>query len=87
MMSPANARFPKFVLDRSTHLHELRKAMGTSKLIDSSTAYRSEVPGKTSPPGVQRLQIDGTGSVQWSTWFPLTRAVAKLSEENSNGYQ
>src|SRR5579872_1020174 len=33
-----SAHFPKFVLHRSTHLHELRKVMGTSKLFDSSTA-------------------------------------------------
>src|SRR5579872_6640870 len=33
-----SAHFPKFVLHRSTHLHELRKVMGTSKLIESSTA-------------------------------------------------
>jgi hypothetical protein len=33
------AHFPKFVRHRSAHLHELRKAMGTSKFIDSSTAF------------------------------------------------
>src|ERR1700733_7701251 len=40
------AHFPKFVRHRSAHLHELRKVMGTNKLIDSSTAYRFEVPGR-----------------------------------------
>ena len=44
----ASAYFPKFVLPRSTHRHELRKVMlrkvmlrkvmGTSKLIESSAA-------------------------------------------------
>ena len=38
VISEASAHFPKFVLHRSTHLHELRKVMGTSKHIDSSTA-------------------------------------------------
>jgi len=33
----AGAHFPKFVLYRGTHLHELRKAMG--KAIDSSAAF------------------------------------------------
>ena len=33
-----SAHFPKFVLHRSTHLHELRKVMGTSKVIETSTA-------------------------------------------------
>jgi len=60
MIQPSSAHFPKFVLHRSTHLHELRKVTGTSKLIDSGTAYRSEVSGKTSPLAVQGLQIGGT---------------------------
>jgi hypothetical protein len=39
----ASVHFPKFVLHRSTHRHELRKVMlrkvmGTSKLIESSAA-------------------------------------------------
>jgi hypothetical protein len=34
----SSAHFPKFVLYRSTHLHELRKVRGTSKLIDSRAA-------------------------------------------------
>src|SRR6516165_12699991 len=55
-----SAHFPKFVLHRSTRLHELRKVMGTSKLIDSSTAYRSEVPERNSPLVMQGLQIGGT---------------------------
>src|SRR5262249_24162461 len=32
-------------LTRGTHLHELRKAMGTRKHIDSSAAFLFEVPG------------------------------------------
>jgi hypothetical protein len=57
-----SAHFPKFVLYRSTHLHELRKAMGTSKLTNSSTAFLFEVPGSNSPLVVQELQIGGTSS-------------------------
>ena len=34
--------------------------MGTSKLIDSSTAYRSEVPERDLPLVMQGLQIGGT---------------------------
>src|SRR6516164_10826775 len=45
---------------RSIHLHELRKAMGTSKLIDSIAAFLFEVPGSNSPLVVQELQIGGT---------------------------
>jgi hypothetical protein len=36
--------------------------MGTSKLNDSSAAFRSEVPGKSLPLAVQGLQIGGTGT-------------------------
>jgi hypothetical protein len=57
-----SAHFPKFVLHRSAHLHELRKAMGTGKLINSSTAFLFEAPGLNSPLVVQELQIGGTGS-------------------------
>src|SRR5215471_1626213 len=56
----ASAHFPKFVIHRSTHFHELRKAMGTSKLIDSSAAFLFEVLGSNSPLAVQELQIGGT---------------------------
>src|SRR5579864_2311726 len=35
--------FPKFVLRLSTAFHELRKGMGTTKLIDSSAAFLFEV--------------------------------------------
>ena len=34
----SSAHFPKFVLHCSAHRHELRKVMGTSKLVESSTA-------------------------------------------------
>ena len=34
-----SAHFPKFVLYRGTHFHELRKIMGTGKPIDSSAAF------------------------------------------------
>ena len=57
-----SAHFPKFVLHPSAHLHELRKAMGTSKLINSGTAFLFEVPGSNSPLVVQELQIGGTSS-------------------------
>ena len=56
----SSAHFPKFVIHRSTHFHELRKAMGTSKLIDSNAAFLFEVPGLNSPLVVQELQIGGT---------------------------
>src|SRR5215472_5596741 len=55
--SPASAHFPKFVIHRITHFHELRKVMGTSKHIDSSAAFLFEVPGSNSPLVVQELQI------------------------------
>jgi hypothetical protein len=57
-----STHFPKFVLHRSTHFHELRKVMGTSKLIDSSAAFLFEVPGSNSPLVVQELQIGGTSA-------------------------
>jgi hypothetical protein len=56
----AGAHFPKFVLDRGNHFHELRKVLGTSKLVDSSAAFLFEVPGLNSPRVVQELQIGGT---------------------------
>jgi hypothetical protein len=56
----ASAHFPKFVLHRCTHFHELRKVMGTRKLADSSAAFLFEVPGSNSPLVVQELQIGGT---------------------------
>ena len=62
--SAPSTHFPKFVFHRSTHLHELRKVMGTSKPIDSSAAFLFEVPGSNSPLVVQELQIGGTSS----TW-------------------
>jgi hypothetical protein len=48
------------VLYRSAHLHELRKAKGTSKIIGSSAAFLFEVPGRNLPLVVQELQIGGT---------------------------
>ena len=59
----ASAHFPKFVLYRSTHFHELRKVMGTSKYIDTSAAFLFEVPGSNSLLVVQELQIGGTSPV------------------------
>jgi hypothetical protein len=47
------------VLHRSGH-HELRKVMGTSKLIDSSTAFLFEGPKRDSPLVMQELQKGGT---------------------------
>src|SRR3974390_2553483 len=60
-----NAHFPKFVLHRCTHSHELRKVVGTRKHIDSSAAFLSEVPGSNSPPVVQELQIGGISLAAW----------------------
>src|SRR6516162_4859743 len=59
-LNMASAHFPKFVIHRSTHLHELRKAKGTSKLTDASAAFLFEVPGSNSPLVMQELQIGGT---------------------------
>src|SRR5579871_66263 len=39
-----SAHFPKFVIHLGNAFYELRKAMGTSSVNDSSTAFRSEVP-------------------------------------------
>jgi hypothetical protein len=50
------------VLHRGAHLHELRKAKGTSKLTGSSAAFLFEVPGSNSPLVVQELQIGGTSA-------------------------
>src|SRR3974390_1050405 len=71
----SSAHFPKFVIHRSIHLHELRKAMGTSKLIDSSAAFLFEVPGLNSPLVVQELQIGGTSVVvrKFSSFPPRVR--------------
>src|SRR3974390_688247 len=55
-----SAHFPKLVLHRRTHSHELRKVMGTSKHIDPSAAFLFEVRGSTSLLVVQEFQIGGT---------------------------
>ena len=68
-LNMASAHFPKFVIHRSTHFHELRKAMGTSKLIDSSAAFLFGVPGSNSPLVVQELQIGGTRGQLWITFW------------------
>src|SRR6516162_5146828 len=67
-----SAHFPKFVLHRGTHSHELRKVVGTSKHNDSSAAFLFEVPGSNSPLVVQELQIGGTRS-------PLYRGFVERS--------
>jgi hypothetical protein len=59
-ISPS-AHYPKFVLCRGAGFHELRKVMGTGKLVDSSAAFLFEVPGSNSPLVVQELQIGGAG--------------------------
>jgi hypothetical protein len=41
--------------------HKLWKVMGTSNLIDPSTAFLFEVPERNSPLVVQELQIGRTG--------------------------
>ena len=56
----SSAHFPTFVIHRSVRFHELLKAMGTSKPIDSNAAFLFEVPGLNSPLVVQELQIGGT---------------------------
>jgi hypothetical protein len=58
----AGALFPKFVIRRSTLSHELRKAKGTSKPINSSAASLFEVPVSNSPLVVQELQMGGTSA-------------------------
>jgi hypothetical protein len=57
-----SAHFPKFVLRLGKHFHELRKAMSTSKLINSSAAFLFEVPERNVPLVVQELQIGGTSA-------------------------
>jgi hypothetical protein len=67
----SSAHFPKFVLHRCTHFHELRKVMGTRKLVDSSAAFLFEVPGSHSPLVVQELQIGGTDrNGLWASCLP-----------------
>jgi hypothetical protein len=51
------------MLHLSTHIHELRKVMGTNKPIGSSAAFLFDVPGSNSPHVVQERQIGGTGVV------------------------
>jgi uncharacterized protein len=60
MLFKPGAHFPKFASHLSAGFRELRKAMGTSKHIDSSAASLFEVPESNSPLGVQELQIGGT---------------------------
>ena len=62
----ASALFPKFVTPRSTLSNELRKAKGTSKLINSSAAFLFEVPVSNLPLVVQELQIGGTSLAAWN---------------------
>jgi hypothetical protein len=83
-----SAHFSKFVLHRSAHLHELRKVMGTSKLVDSSTAYRSEVPERNSPLVMQGLQIGGTSMnrlIQRRGW-PDNMDRGFMNWENVHGF-
>ena len=49
--------------------HELRKVMGTSKLVDSSAAFLFEVPGSNLPLVVQELQIGGTSNHMILVWL------------------
>jgi hypothetical protein len=74
----ASAHLPKFVLRRSAHLHELRKVMGTSKLIDSSTAYRSEVSGRNCGSWCRdfRSAVLGCIRMRRSEAFPAPRRAA-----------
>src|ERR1043166_3133278 len=60
----ASAHFPKFVLHRRTHLHELRKVMGTSRLMILVPLFDLKSLGQTRGGAVQGLQIGGT-STRW----------------------
>jgi hypothetical protein len=40
----STARFPKFVRSLRPHLHELRKAKGSSNVLNSNAAFDFEVP-------------------------------------------
>jgi MFS family permease len=70
MRPTPSAHFPKFVIHRSTLLHELRKVMGTGKLDDSSAAFPFEVRGSNSPLVVHELQKGGTRGA-WKITFLL----------------
>ena len=52
-----SAHFPKFVLHRSTHLHELRKVMGTSKSMIPSSAFDLKSPERILRRASEGLQI------------------------------
>ncbi len=39
-----SAHFPKFVIHLGNAFYELRKAMGTSKYMNSSVVYRFDIP-------------------------------------------
>jgi hypothetical protein len=71
----SSAHFPKFVLHRCNHFHELRKVMGARKLVDSSAAFLFEVPGSNSPLVVQELQIGGAGPR-----FLLRRSIVQKAQ-------
>jgi acyl-CoA thioesterase I len=54
--------FPKFVILCCDLVNELRKAKGTITFVNSSAAFRSEIPGTRLQRAVQEFQIDGTSS-------------------------
>src|SRR5579872_2168097 len=54
------ARFPKFVLHRSTHLSRTSERHGHQQTFNSSAPPRFEVPGSGLQLAVQELQIGGT---------------------------
>ena len=80
-MTIASAHFPKLVLHRGGHFHELRKVMGTSKHIDSSAAFLFEVPRSNSPHVAQELQIGGTSAAELK--FPQRLLRSSLGNFNS----
>src|SRR5215475_13742809 len=55
-----SARFSKFVIQRGTLGHELRKPKGTSNSMILVPAFRFEVPEADSRHTVQEFQIGGT---------------------------
>jgi len=79
----ASAHFPKFVLHRRTHFHELRKVMGTSKLMILVPLFDLTSLGRKLRQALQGLQIGGTG-IKWdgevlsATLFPRAAGPIQL---------
>ena len=89
-----SAHFPKFVIHRGALLYELRKAMGTSKLIDSSAAFLFEVPESDSPLVMQELRTGGTSNTlpvritsAWRLPGIFARAVDRRLADTGSNYR